>query len=169
MNQISWRHAGSIGVVLIGALIFIGCEEDPFEMKSVPMYDISYDAFVTTDASTDSVLVLYVLGDYMRSPFPEFELLPPGPSPDDSVKINIRVVGWVNDPNYRAPIVSKWRGDTLKIWCSIFSLEGVEQSPVLSKNTPDMQWVQASHFSVEVPVGVGVRFLLPADYWEVGW
>jgi len=155
--------------VLVGIMLLAGCADDPVETSVGNIFDIDYDVILGTTAVADSVLVLYVMGPSARRPVAASGMESLNSAIEDSVHITLGVLGKMGSPDYKAEVACTWRGDTLKIWCSLLTLEESGFPPTSSKNTPEPVWIQADSIAVEVPEGVGVRFLEPRHYWLVGW
>lgn len=144
---------------LLGVVLLAGCstQEGP---ESVESYRHDYHADLAVAVAPDTVLlVVGTSGQLPGDLAATAVLINTAESADELLRLDLRVLGMTYDPYERATIDSRWRGDTLQVWCG----HGPPRywGPIVDyeKTSFVSPWFMPAQVGVTLPAGVHVRYL----------
>lgn len=144
---------------LLGTVLLVGCstQEGP---EPVTAYRHDYHADLTVEAAPDTVLLLVGTSGQLPGDLTETAvLINTTDSADELLRLDLRVVGMTYEPYERATITSRWRGDTLQVWCGHGPARAWGPVVDAEKTSYVAPWFMPAQVGVTLPTGTTLRYL----------
>lgn len=81
------------------------------------------------------------------------------PAEEGAVRLGVHVLGLTYDPDDRAVVDHRWRGDTLQVWCGFMTPQFWGPGRPLDKTSYPPPWFMPERIDVQLPAGAVIRYV----------